>query len=252
MISAAQLKKFSSLLQKKYRDEEHLFLIEGEKLIVEALRAGKVISAVMKLNGHSVSDELESRLNKKHIEIENVKTEQFRRLTDTVHPQGIVAVVSSEGLIRDDIGGVTAPVVLYLNSITDPGNMGTILRTCHWFGVKEVVLSKECVEVLNPKVLRSAMGAVFNLNFYLLPSGRLGELKKSGYKILVSDMNGEDISDLKPYPKVVIVMNNEAHGADNSVLQTADGIISIPGSGKAESLNVAIATGIILFKITTL
>lgn len=165
MITAAELKKYSSLLRKKLREEENQFLIEGEKLLYEALSAGTEIIIVMKQLSTDISPGLLSLLAKKKIPFEDLRSDQFRKLTDTVNSQGIVAVVNSAGIKKKDLKKIDTPLVLLLNNISDPGNMGTILRTALWFGVKDIILSGDCVEIFNPKVVRSAMGALFKLNF---------------------------------------------------------------------------------------
>lgn len=250
MISEAALKRYSSLLHKKHREEEKAFIIEGEKLILEALESGKNIEVIIAISENVASENLLTRLQKKSVRFESCTASRFKKLTDTVHPQGIIAVVSSAGYFKPETAAISSPLVLYLNNINDPGNMGTILRTAGWFGLEDIILSPECVEIFNPKVVRSAMGAIFKLNFYVEIPEKLKALKKKGYKILVSDMDGDDAGEIESANKTILVMNNEAHGADTEIKSIADSIISVPGSGKAESLNVAVSAGILLYELS--
>ena len=174
-----------------------------------------------------------------------LKSSEFSKISDSKSPQEIAAVfkIPEQKKIEENINNI----FVYLDHINDPGNLGTIIRTCDWFGVNSILISKECTEYTNPKVVRSSAGSIFNLSIYDDASpDTLKELRNLGFQIICSDLTGENIYNVKKLEKFVIIFSNEAHGPSKEILEIADRNITIPKSGKAESLNVAIAAGIIL------
>ena len=141
-------------------------------------------------------------------------------------------------------------LILLVDDIQDPGNLGTIIRTADWFGFGEIFCSANCVEVYNPKVISSTMGSIFNLNIHsdINLKDLIKELKKEKYKIVVTDLNGQNIKFNKK-DKIALVIGSEAKGVSSGIKNLADLNYKIEKSGKAESLNVAIATGIIMKEI---
>ena len=138
-----------------------------------------------------------------------------------------------------------------LDNISDPGNVGTILRTCAWFGIKAVLLSKDCAELYNPKVLRSSMGGVFNLNIFenVDLQIEIQSLKSLNYKIYLADMNGTDYRNVNFEKKTAIIFSSEAFGPTKEIANLSDIKITIPPKGNIESLNVSAAAAIILSRI---
>ena len=137
-----------------------------------------------------------------------------------------------------------------MDNISDPGNAGTILRNCDWFGVNEIILTKGSVEVYNPKTIRASMGSIFHLKIYReIESSFLSKLKENGYKILVTDIKGENINSFVFPGKAVIIFSNESLGPSGEVMEISDDLITIPGYGMAESLNVASASAVILNRV---
>jgi TrmH family RNA methyltransferase len=148
-------------------------------------------------------------------------------------------------------GSINKNKLVFLDQLSDPGNAGTIIRNCDWFGIRDVLLSEGTVELYNPKVVRATMGSLFHLKIYEeLKPEILEKLKGRGYKIICSDIKGEDILDFEPPEKSIIVFSNEARGPDNKIREIADYIVSINKKGKAESLNVASASAVILAMLT--
>lgn len=134
-----------------------------------------------------------------------------------------------------------------IDNISDPGNLGTIIRTCDWFGVYNILITNESVEYLNPKVLRSSMGSVFHLNIYdEVFENDIINLKSEGYQIISSDIKGKNVFNFNPEAKSVLVFSNESNGPSEMISELADKTISIPGKGRAESLNVSSAAAIII------
>ncbi|MCZ7602278.1 MAG: RNA methyltransferase [Melioribacteraceae bacterium] len=250
MLSKNAIKYYSTLLHKKYRDRERKFIVEGKRLVIEALNSSLICEIVLVTeNFISLESKLVEELKSSH-RVEVVKEVDFKRLSDTQSPQGILAVLEMEKL--SFIFEPKSNVILAMENISDPGNVGTIIRNADWFGIQQIILSEDCAEIFNPKVLRASMGSVFhlehahNIDFYL----ELTRLKENGYKIIVADMDGENIYNFIKPDKFVIVVCNEAHGPSNKLLEPANAKITIPQKGKAESLNVASASAVILNELT--
>jgi len=249
MITHAEIKYYSSLLQKKYRQKERKFTAEGDKLVAEGIESGLVPEVI--LTTTSFFEAQKDFFNSlKNFRIELIMAADLRKLTDTKTPQEVIAIfpfISN----RSELKKLSRPLLVYLDNIADPGNTGTILRNCDWFGISDVLMSNGSVELYNPKVVRSSMGSIFHLNIFEDTGIRqLEELKKKGYSIICSDIMGEDVYDFMFPEKCIVVFSNEAHGPDNSVREVSDHIISIKKKGKAESLNVASASAIILSLLT--
>jgi TrmH family RNA methyltransferase len=249
MITKNEIKYFSSLRQKKQREEERKIIVEGNKLITEGIESGlrpEVIITTIPFY-ESEPDFFESL---KEFRIEKLKTPEFVKLTETKNPQEVAAVFSIQ-FKEFSSKGIQSRISVYLDQISDPGNVGTIIRTCDWFGITELLLSEDSVELYNPKVVRSSMGSVFHMNIYEHTKiEHLEALKDKGYKIICSDIEGQDAYSFTLQEKSILVFSNEAHGPDDKLLRLADHIISIKKKGKAESLNVASASAVILCLLT--
>src|SRR5690606_23571732 len=198
----------------------------------------------------SENDELIGFIKKRQIKLEVIKTPEFERISDTRSPQGIAAVFEAKKNPFDLKKFTNADRVVYLDNISDPGNVGTIIRTCDWFGISHILLSTEIVEYLSPKVIRSSMGSIFHTSIFSNSEKYLTELKKTAYKIICIDLSGTDIYKLKMASRIVIALSGESSGPSEFIKQNADEKVTIPGKGKAESLNVASAAAIILSHIT--
>lgn len=250
MISRNQLKYYSGLLKKKDRNIENKFIVEGRKIVEEGIKQihefnCELIISNLKFAGENKDFLSEVSANYK-IPLEVIKNQDFSKLTDTKNPQGIIAVFKKPP--EKVIENINSNPVVFLDEIADPGNVGTILRNCDWFGVSDVILSDGCADVYNPKTLRSSMGSVFHINIYenfnLKTSLKI--LKEKKYKILCSDLDGENIFHFKNVKKNVIIFSSESHGPSKDVINLADKKITIPKYGSAESLNVASASAVIL------
>ncbi len=251
MITRKEIKYYSSLLQKKYRQQEKKFIAEGDKLVTEGINSGSVPEIV--LTTSSFFDEQQDYFGSlKDFRIEKIKAADLKQLTDTKTPQEVIAVFPfvnlSSGIIK-----LSSPLLVYLDNISDPGNTGTILRNCDWFGISDVLMSEGSVELHNSKVVRSSMGSIFHLNVYEnVQKTHLEELKGKGYRIVCSDTRGEDVFDFKLPGKCIIIFSNEAHGPGSNIREISDNTISIRKKGEAESLNVASASAVILSHLTRL
>ena len=249
-ITKNELKYYSSLLLKKFRDEENKFIVEGKKVVEEGLKSDFELERLFVTN--KFQEENPSYLNKlilNQIQFTELKNQDFNKLIDTKSPQGIVAVFNKPKLNSKENNSEN--LIICLDNISDPGNVGSIIRNCDWFGIKEIILSEKCADVFNPKTIRASMGSIFHLNFYENKKlkSTLQKLKSDGYKILCSDLEGKNIFEFKSHQNLVIIFSNEANGPSEEVLKFADEKITIPKLGKAESLNVASASAVILAAI---
>lgn len=251
MISKNQLKYYSSLLQKKYRIRERKFIVEGKRLVEEALKCNFEGEALLIRNDYK-SDFLSliSNIQKKSLQIYTLSSAEFQRISDTKTPQGIALVLRMKDY--SPLEKIMDELVVGLENIADPGNLGTIFRNCDWFGIKTVILSPNCSEVHNPKVLRSSMGSFFHLKviedkkFY----DNLFKYQNRGYQILCADLRGDNIFEMSKVNKSVVIFSNEAEGPSQELKLLASRFIKIPRIGKAESLNVASASAVILSDLT--
>jgi len=247
MISKNELKYFSGLLKKKFREKEQKFIAEGERIVEEGLKSNFKCEKIIVTHDfyekkENILDELITDKNLLSI----IKIQEFKKISDTVNSQGIMAVFQIPHT-NNQLKKIETNQVVCLENIADPGNVGTILRNCDWFGIDTIILLKGCAEVYNPKTIRASMGAIFHLNiFNEIEFNSLASLKLKGYKILTSDLNGENISSFKFPKKSIIIFSNEASGPSQNLLNISDYLITIPKYGNAESLNVASASAVIL------
>lgn len=251
MISQRELKYYSSLLVKKFRLQENKFLVEGLKIVEEGLVSKFYCEAVFVTKEFIDSfPELINKIKTKTDKIIQLKSVDFQRISDTRAPQGIAAVFRKSIPVKS-VSELNDKIIVFLDNISDPGNLGTILRTCDWFGINTVLISNQSVEYLNPKVIRASMGSIFHLNiFNEVTESDLKKLKTKDYKIISSDLSGKNIFGFKVEPKLILAFSNEATGPSEAIKEMADDFVTIPKKGKAESLNVSSAAAIILSKIT--
>lgn len=252
-ITKNNLKKIAKLNLKKIREAEGKFLIDGKQLIAEALNSDWQMEALLVRNDMLVDPEtinLVNKASKLNIQTFNVDIKDFNRIVNTVTPQGVIAVIQKKiyKLNQHTESGIKDDIIVYLDKISDPGNLGTIIRICDWFRIETVLLGPGTVELFNPKVVRSTMGSIFHVKIYQDFDSLylLSQLKKIGYKIFSTNLKGTLLHNLRFYDKAVFIFGNEAHGVSEELKNISDDKITIPKYGKAESLNVAVACGIIL------
>ena len=182
-----------------------------------------------------------------------INADRFRELTGTVNAQGILAVAERRAYHMADILGADPAKahVLVLDNLQDPGNLGTIFRTAEAAGVNGIVLSSDCVDIYNPKVVRSTMGAVLRMPFLYVEDlpGAIGELKKEGILVYAAHLAGERAYDEEDYTTgCAFLIGNEGNGLRDEVAACADRRILIPMCGRAESLNAAVAAAVLMFE----
>jgi RNA methyltransferase, TrmH family len=250
ILSKNKFAYFRSLQQKKIRQKENKFLIEGVKLCYEALAADIYIHAFLfchqQFSDDKVLNDLTSLCDKKSIPYFDISQAMLKSLSDTVTSQGIIGVVSRPDSIFNP---QKMNFILALDNAQEPGNVGTIIRTADWFGVNAILLSENSVEIANPKVIRATMGSIFHIPIFenIKLISKLNELKKDGFSIYATDAKGElDLKKVTYSFKKILVVGNESQGITSEIFALADKILTIPRQGQAESLNLAIATAIAL------
>ncbi|HEY6626916.1 MAG TPA: TrmH family RNA methyltransferase, partial [Ignavibacteriaceae bacterium] len=166
-------------------------------------------------------------------------------------PQGIAAVfVKSELEFSPELFS-NDKIIVMIDNISDPGNLGTIIRTCDWFGVKNILLSENIVDYTNPKVIRSSMGSVFHVNLYEdVNEGQLNKLRENDFEILCADTEGKNVFTYRSEKKKILILSSEANGPSIEIEKMSDKKICIPKIGNAESLNVASAAAVLLAQLT--
>ena len=244
-MNEKEVKRLSSLRVKKYREKFRQFLIEGRRLTHEALLADADVVTLFSVS--AVDKNISQAASARNIPIETIQEKQLHQISDTVSPSGIMGVCA---IPENDISSIPkTDNCIFLDSLSDPGNLGTIARTAAWFGIHHIVLSEKCADPHNPKVVRAGMGAHFYCNFYIQPS--YSWLAQSGKEILVADASGDAKSNNGSIPNPwILVMGSEADGVSEEIHAISHTKVSIPKLGKGESLNVAVAAGIILSSVT--
>jgi RNA methyltransferase, TrmH family len=244
-----EIKYYSSLLKKKFRSLESKFITEGKKLVEEGINSNFFCEKIFVSQKYFINVRSKTIFKSKDFEVLN--RSELLRLTDTVNPQGILAVFKIPPAKK--IEDISSGIVVYLENISDPGNLGTIIRICDWFGINTILLSDETVDAYNPKVIRSTMGSIFHVDVIDdVHLDSLNKLKEMGYKITCADLNGESIYDFRISDKIVLTFSNETVGPSEELLKNVDYKVTIPKIGKAESLNVASASAVILSELTKL
>lgn len=230
-----KIKNYSKLLQKKYRDTDNLFIVEGEHLVKEAYQS-KVLVEVIMCEGYDIDID---------VPITYVTYEVIKKLSNTLNPQKIMGICKK--IKEKEIGNK----VLILDDIQDPGNLGTIIRSCVAFNIETIILSNNSVDLYNDKVIRASEGMIFKVNIIRDDIVKvINNLKDNNYVIYGTKVDGgENIDKVVVAPKYALVMGNEGAGVSTKVLDLCDKYLYIPMNSNCESLNVGVATSIILYSL---
>lgn len=242
MLSKNKIKFINSLHTKKYRDMNQLFVCEGEKIIEILINSGFPVKEIF------ATEEWYSDNNKYPTTI--ITYQELKKISTLKNPNNVLALVpylSSEMNLEE----IASTVSLVLDDIRDPGNLGTIIRTADWFGIKNIICSKESVEIYNPKVVQSTMGAIFSVQiFYTELSNLFEKIKKyDGFQIAGTYMKGESVYQTRFPNRGFLVFGNESKGIRKDLERHIDNKIHIPAFTKSfkssESLNVSSALAIV-------
>lgn len=258
-LSRERLKFYSKLKQKKYRVMQKRFIVEGFRGVRDVIladREGALVEAVVHTSGF-LDDEMNQKLlvtaRDRGSRVYEVSPKEIGRLTETVTPQDVVAIVRMWSQPIDTILNRPEPLlVVASDNIREPGNLGALIRTCDWFAVDTLLLGRGSVEPWNPKVVRAAVGSMVHLPFIenVELATELPKLRSKGYSVVAASVRGGvSITESVPSLPTVIIFGNEAEGISEEVSGVIDQSITIPKCGNAESLNVGVAAGIILYSI---
>lgn len=249
--SNAQVKNLNLLQKKaKARDEQGVFVVEGLKMFEEARNAGLLVKTYVSESFYQKKVQ-EDACYFNDLDYEVVTDGIFKEVADTLTPQGIMGIVKRLEYSLADILSKPSPMLLLLEDIRDPGNLGTILRTAEGAGVSGVILNRSCVDMYNPKVIRSTMGSIYRVPFYQAENfiATLGEIKKQGIVIFAAHLKGRVYDTEGSFTgSCAFLIGNEANGLSEEASQMADIRIKIPMEGKVESLNAAVAAAILMYE----
>ena len=238
MLSKNQQKIIQKLQQKKYRNELGLFVVEGKKGILEFVQAGFKVEAIFATSLFS------EQLNKLPLTL--ISKEELSKISTLKNPDEGVAIFRQpkrKGVLQEGL-------ILALDNIQDPGNLGTLIRLCDWFGIETLLCSEQTVDCYNPKVVQASMGSLSRVEVHYLPLA--GFLVTCDLPVYVATLEGENLYTTTFPEDCVIVLGNEANGVSPEVTALANGAITIPRFGRrqqAESLNVAMAGAIIMSQV---
>lgn len=234
------IKNIKKLKEKKYRLDS--YIVEGIKMVKEAINENQEIVLI------AIREDFKIDFDTKKIKIVTISNKIFNDISDVKTPQGILAVIKKN---QNNQIETNQEYILALDSLQDPGNMGTIIRTADSANINQIIINKTTVDPYSPKVIRSTMGAIYRTNIIEVEDlkATLKEMKLKGFQIITTDLKAtQSIYDINYNNKTVVVIGNEANGVSQEILQTADKKVIIPMLGKTESLNASIAASIMIYE----
>ncbi len=229
-----KIKFIKGLNNKKTRDESNLFIVEGEHLVIEAKTEGLLQEVILFENKEFDFE------NKSYVDEKIMK-----------YISGLESIPSIIGICKKSLKNKLGDKVLILDNIQDPGNLGTIIRSATAFNIDTIILSKDTVDLYNPKVIRASQGMIFHMNFIIDDlETNIKKLKEDGYKIWSTNVSfGKSIKKVEKIKKFAIIMGNEGKGVSSNLQALSDEMLYIDMNKSCESLNVAVATSIILYEL---
>jgi TrmH family RNA methyltransferase len=244
-ISASTIKHIRTLQQKKFRKESGLFVVEGVKTVQELISSSLEIDSLYCTETLGFLDNLEPEL------VNIIKEKELERISGLRNPNKVFAVAKIPEAKPIDWN---ATLILVLDGVNDPGNVGTIIRTAKWFGVETIICSEDCADAYDRKVVQSTMGALFHVNIcYRNLAKVIDECQKNDFNVIGAAMNGDSIYKQPKTGNNVLVIGSESHGISDTVLKKCNELVTIPNNEteqKVESLNAGIATSILLSELT--
>ena len=234
------IKNIKKLKEKKYRLDS--YIVEGIKMVKEAINENQEIALI------AIREDFKIDFDTKNIKTVTISNKIFNDISDVKTPQGILAVIKKN---QNNQIETNSNYILALDSLQDPGNMGTIIRTADSANINQIIINKTTVDPYSPKVIRSTMGAIYRTNIIEVEDLKttLKEIQSKGFQIITTDLKAtQSIYDINYNNKTVVVIGNEANGVGQEILQTADKKVIIPMLGKTESLNASIAASIMIYE----
>ncbi|MFI2743277.1 TrmH family RNA methyltransferase [Zhouia sp. PK063] len=235
MVSKSELKLITSLQQKKYRNKYQLFVVEGIKGVQEILNSSFTLHKLFCTENHLFD------VKPEHFQL--ISEKDLQKMSSLSSPNKVLAVFKIPHEKNINLNGLT----IALDDVRDPGNLGTIIRLCDWFGIENLICSDATVDCYNPKVVQATMGSLTRVN--IMYTHLVSFLQKQNTSIFIADMNGENVYHTALPQEAILVMGNEANGISDEIFKCATHKISIPRFGEVqqtESLNVATATAILV------
>ena len=248
MITRNQIKFLKSLSQKKYRTQSQRFLVEGKRIVKELIQSNAVIDKIY-VSEDFIIKNADFILFDSNISYEIISNDVITKIKTTDSSQQVFAI----GLIKNSLDFQIQTPILVLDNISDPGNLGTLLRSASWYGINNVLVSSKSVDIYNPKVVRSAMGAHFHItNLHQLSEEKIRSIiNDESINIIAATLNGSSHKNFDPSNNWALILGNEAHGVTESMLNIANDQVSIPKLGNMESLNVGVAGSVLIDRFST-
>ena len=250
--SNARVKRLVNLKKKKKaRDEERVFLVEGIRMFREVPTDQLEEVYVSESFYKKEKDKVEAVLQGTGIRPEELSDTVYAYASDTKTPQGVLCVVRQMEYPLEKVITGQCPMIMVLEHLQDPGNLGTILRTAEGAGVTGIVMDRECVDIYNPKTIRSTMGSIYRMPFCYVEDlkAAIGSLKEAGIGVYAAHLDGRHDYDEEDYGRpCAFLIGNEGNGLSQETAELADIYIKIPMEGQVESLNAAIAASVLMFE----
>ncbi|MBI1767989.1 MAG: RNA methyltransferase [Bacteroidetes bacterium] len=239
MVSKAKIKFIKSLQVKKYRKQEQSFVVEGAKSVSELLSSD--FDVIWLAGSKNFLYLNEKRFQGRNIEVVDASEKELEQLGSFQTNDAAVAVAKIK---PNELPNIKDEFCLVLDDLSDPGNVGTIIRTADWYGIKQIIASEETADLYNPKTISATMGSFCRVNVFYTDLGDF--FSRNSLPVYGTFMNGEDVHQIDFGKSGLIVIGNESNGISEKVSRLVNHRITIPKIGGAESLNAAIATGIVL------
>lgn len=244
------IKHIRKLKDKKYRDESNEYIVEGVKLVEEAVKENAKIKQIIVCEDTTRTYEIPTHimLEIARYECISVSDKIFNIITQVTNPQGIMAIIEKNA--QDAQIDYTQDIIVVLDDVQDPGNLGTILRTVDSIGLNQIIVSKGTADAFNSKVVRSTMGAIFRIKIIEVENlaQAIKEMRKHHFKLMVTSLQTKNsIYDID-FNKKIIVIGNEANGVSKEIQDMADEKAKIPMLGRTESLNASVAAGVVMYE----
>lgn len=245
----AQVKELLQLQKKsKARNERNVFIVEGIKMFSEAPR-NRIEKVFI---SETLFNRKKQELNLDGLKVEILSDKVFSHVSDTKTPQGILCIVRQKKTKLEEIFAQNPAHLMILDNLQDPGNLGTIVRTAEGAGVSGIILSKDCVDIYNPKTIRSTMGSIYRMPFLYVEDleNTIDEVKKQDIKVYAAHLQGKNNYDEENYKTgCAFLIGNEGNGLRDEIAEKADIWVKIQMQGQVESLNAAIASSILMFEV---
>ena len=244
------IKHIRKLKDKKYRDESNEYVVEGVKLVEEAVKENAKIKQIIVCEDTTRTYEIPTHIMLEIAKYEciSVSDKIFNIITQVTNPQGIMAIIEKN--TQNAQIDYTQDIIVVLDDVQDPGNLGTILRTVDSIGLNQIIVSKGTADAFNSKVVRSTMGAIFRIKIIEVENlaQAIKEMRKHHFKLMVTSLQTENsIYDID-FNKKIIVIGNEANGVSKEIQDMADEKAKIPMLGRTESLNASVAAGVVMYE----